>query len=260
MESPLPLGKQHPAANTRAIIVPDKHDMSISEDRIRQLVARRLGERNLSLAAASRMLGRNPAYLQQYLERGVPVSLPEKMRLKIARLIQCDEQELRTDEELALIGDAIAPARPSPNVSPPQPEEPRGRTHIPKDLPVLGRAQGGPDGALRIETDERPIDWTWRPAALAGAAGAFGLFVDGDSMTSAGLPHGATVFVHPHRRPKAGDIVVLVKNSGEAFIKRHVKTAAGAVTLEQTDPSKTFRVAESDIKGLYLVVGWLVGG
>ena len=40
--------------------------------------------RGTSLAALSRMLGRNLAYLQQYVRRGTPRALPERDRRLLA--------------------------------------------------------------------------------------------------------------------------------------------------------------------------------
>jgi hypothetical protein len=47
-----------------------------------------------SLASLSRMLGRNAAYLQQYVERGTPRRLSEDDRLKLAKHFRVDEREL----------------------------------------------------------------------------------------------------------------------------------------------------------------------
>jgi repressor LexA len=47
-----------------------------------------------SLAALSRMLRRNPAWLQQYLKRGTPRLLPEEDRGRLARFFGVDEAVL----------------------------------------------------------------------------------------------------------------------------------------------------------------------
>jgi len=47
-----------------------------------------------SLAGLSRLVGRNQAYLQQFLERGVPQRLPEDVRLRLARYFRVDERDL----------------------------------------------------------------------------------------------------------------------------------------------------------------------
>jgi hypothetical protein len=51
-----------------------------------------------SLAELSRMLGRNVAYLQQFVRRGTPVRLDEDDRLRLAQLFKVDERELGARE------------------------------------------------------------------------------------------------------------------------------------------------------------------
>lgn len=51
-------------------------------------------ERGDSLAALSRMIRRNPAYLHQFVTRGSPKKLDEDDRLRLARYFQVDEREL----------------------------------------------------------------------------------------------------------------------------------------------------------------------
>lgn len=61
-------------------------------------LARLAKDRGESLAALSRMLGRNPAYLQQYIERGSPKVLPEDLRLMLAMHLRVDERVLGARE------------------------------------------------------------------------------------------------------------------------------------------------------------------
>ena len=53
-----------------------------------------IAEGGASLSALSRMLGRNPAWLQQYLKRGTPRLLPEEDRGRLARFFGVDEAVL----------------------------------------------------------------------------------------------------------------------------------------------------------------------
>lgn len=48
----------------------------------------------LSLANLSNSLGKNPAYLQQYVRRGSPKKLPEELRYELATLLSVDEEVL----------------------------------------------------------------------------------------------------------------------------------------------------------------------
>lgn len=103
-------------------------------------------------------------------------------------------------------------------------------------------------------TDD-PIEWMYRPPELIGVKDAFGMYVMGDSMAGASLKHGTIVHVHPHKPARPGDLVVLVKASNEALIKRLVRRTDQKVVLAQTDPEQEITVAAADVKAIYLVTG-----
>jgi phage repressor protein C with HTH and peptisase S24 domain len=65
-----------------------------------RLVLERLcAERGEDFAGLSRMLGRNPAYIQQYVRRGVPKRLGEEERRKLARYFGIPEAMLGGPQE-----------------------------------------------------------------------------------------------------------------------------------------------------------------
>jgi SOS-response transcriptional repressor LexA len=57
----------------------------------RQVLERLCAERGDDFAGLSRMLGRNPAYIQQFVRRGVPKRLKEEERGKLARYFAISE-------------------------------------------------------------------------------------------------------------------------------------------------------------------------
>ncbi len=65
-------------------------------------LARLIVERREDYAGLSRMLGRNSAYIQQFIKRGVPKRLSEDDRKKLARYFDVDE---------SLLGGPAAPPR-----------------------------------------------------------------------------------------------------------------------------------------------------
>lgn len=66
-----------------------------------QAVVERLArEQGVSLAALSRSLGRNVAYLQQYVRRGSPRVLPERDRRRLAAFFGVSEQALSRGEDI----------------------------------------------------------------------------------------------------------------------------------------------------------------
>lgn len=127
-----------------------------------RLVLQRLcDERGEDFAGLSRMLGRNPAYIQQYVRRGVPRRLGEEERRKLARYFGISEE---------LLG-GPADRRPT-----------KGLAAV-KRHPVMVSA--GP-GALVTEELGKPyfaFDEGWLKALTATPAANLSIVrVEGDSM------------------------------------------------------------------------------
>lgn len=120
-------------------------------------------ERGEDYSAVSRLLGRNPAYIQQFIKRGTPKRLAEEDRLKLAAYFRVPEARLggRSDPQEGSAGGLVSVAR------------------------IEIGASAGPGGIAEIEERGRPIgfDPAWlrelgvrRPAALSV------IRVAGDSM------------------------------------------------------------------------------
>lgn len=82
----------------------------------RSALARLAEARGVSLTALSRMIGRNAAYLQQFVKRGSPRRLDERDRRALAAFFGIDERQLGGEAEVAAIAvpriDARAAAGP----------------------------------------------------------------------------------------------------------------------------------------------------
>jgi phage repressor protein C with HTH and peptisase S24 domain len=128
----------------------------------RQVLERLCAERGEDFAGLSRMLGRNPAYIQQYVRRGVPRRLGEDERRKLARYFGIAE---------ALLG--------GPAEEPPQAQ---GLVSV-KRHPVMVSA--GP-GALVTEELGKPyfaFDERWLKALTPSSPANLSIVrVEGDSM------------------------------------------------------------------------------
>jgi phage repressor protein C with HTH and peptisase S24 domain len=125
------------------------------------------------------------------------------------------------------------------------------------DLPVRGRAQGGPSGVLMLPTEAPPVDWTYRPPQLKGVNDAFAIFAYDNSMHPM-YKHGQTLWIHPHLPVKPGDGVLVVKRSDEAIIKELVRRAGGEVVLRQYHPrEEEFALPQDEIRAIYRIVGAL---
>ena len=77
----------------------------------RKVLERLCAERGEDFAGLSRMLGRNPAYIQQYVRRGVPKRLKEDERRKLARYFAIPESTLGGPEGIDLAGALVSIVR-----------------------------------------------------------------------------------------------------------------------------------------------------
>ena len=76
-------------------------------EEIRKKIARLINERGLNYAQVSLAIGKNIAYIQQFIKNGSPRRLGEVGRHKLAQILRVDEQEL-TDLPLKSSGGANA--------------------------------------------------------------------------------------------------------------------------------------------------------
>lgn len=127
----------------------------------RVVLERLCAERGEDFAGLSRMLGRNPAYIQQFVRRGVPKRLGEAERRKLARYFSIPESLLGGPAEDEQVG-GLVPVKRSPV-----------------------RASAGP-GAIPHGEVGRPyfaFDESWLKSLTASPAARLSIIrVEGDSM------------------------------------------------------------------------------
>ena len=104
-------------------------------DAARRAVLTALADAGMTLKQGSRALGRNDAYLQQYLYRGSPRRLPEEVRLRLAEMTG-ERPDSFLDPQLRRLRGTTAPSR------------------LPVPLLELSAAAGGG----RMEDDSLPGD------------------------------------------------------------------------------------------------------
>jgi phage repressor protein C with HTH and peptisase S24 domain len=211
---------------------------------VRELIRSKIDEQGLSMSDLSKhVLGRNHAYLQQFLERGVPAKLPEDMRALLAPALGVEESDLR-DHPLAVPKTLAGAPRFTPSP-----------TH--DRLRVLGMAECGADGWSLWNGDV--IDMVEMPANLRGVPGAYAVYVVGASMEPRYHP-GELVHIHPGKPLTVGAYVLVQRRAKDgdtprAVIKRLVKRTATKIVLEQFNPQKTFDIRADDIVSIHRVVG-----
>ncbi len=191
--------------------------------------AKLVAARGLRLAALSRVLGRNPAYLQQYLMRGSPRELPERDRARLAEYLGVDETLLdgRRAADLAIV--------------------PR----------IEVAASAGPGGWAEDEALRAPFAF---PPALLRQLGvrpeaASMVCVAGDSMEPT-LHDGDDVLIDRDRCRIDPRGIFVLRVEGELVVKR-VRAAVGGVELVSDNPAHPVRFARAGSFQLLGRVAWL---
>lgn len=128
----------------------------MSEDDPRAVLDALIRRRGDDYASLSRLLGRNPAYVQQFIKRGTPRRLDEADRRLLARHFGVAESVLGGPADATPSGDALRPiARLAVEASAgPGALDPRDAVHgaIAFDPAYLRRLTGGTGAALSLIT------------------------------------------------------------------------------------------------------------
>lgn len=165
-------------------------------------------ERGSTLATLSRLLGRNPAYLQQYVARGSPRHLDEPDLRKIAEFLGISPRQIETRP----LSGGFAAFDGAGD------DEYRA---IPR-LPLDASAGPGSTGAQEILYDAYRFSRRWlREMGLEGAD-LSAIRVEGDSMEPL-LRSGDEIFVDRSKRSGEGVFVVRI---GDALHVKQVRASA----------------------------------
>lgn len=179
--------------------------MEMSDPRERLLAL--AGERGVSLAQLSALIGRNASYLQQFVRKGSPRKLEEGDRATLARFLGVGEGALGASEEKSFDPDWI-------------------------DVPRLPLGASAGPGALAQE--ERPIGAfrfarRWLRQQGLDPARLSAILVEGDSMEQT-LRDGDEILVDTApRAPRDG--VHVVRVDGLLLVKRLETGRPGAIVL-----------------------------
>ncbi len=197
----------------------------MERDPTREALQERLWKAGVSLAEASLAIGRNKAYLQQYLARGMPRVLSFQDTETLAELLGCDASELRHD---------TLPA-PKPWTGPK-----RRRTAGASVAEVEVEAAAGP-GAWHEDFVHEKARWRLPEAMVRHEGDADPdalriLKVRGISMEPE-LREGDRIVVDTARRvPAAGELFVLWDGTGLVVKRVEALTAEGRLRLASAHP------------------------
>ena len=168
-------------------------------------------EKGSSLAALSRMIGRNGTYLQQYISKGSPRKLEEEDRRKLAQFLGLDEAELGAPQDksydMKARGDWV---------------------DVPR-LAVDASAGPGAVGAEEVPFDAFRFSRRWLAEQGLDGAHLSAIRVVGDSMEPL-LREGDEVLVDRREQPFR-DGVHVVRLDDSLLVKRVASQGAGRFSL-----------------------------
>lgn len=186
----------------------------------RVVLERLIRDQRLDYAALSRLLGRNPAYIQQFIKRGSPRRLADEDRRRLARFFGVDERELGGPSGQ---GNASLPSRliavPRLNIS----------------------ASAGP-GAFA--DDERAFahiafDETWLRKLIAARPSDLSLIeVEGDSMAPT-LSDGDVILVNTGDGiERLRDGIYVLRRDDTLLVKRIARSPASQrISIQSDNPN-----------------------
>lgn len=214
-------------------------------DAPRRLLADTLARRSdLDLKNLSLAIGRNHAYLQQYLRRGSPRELPESARHRLAPLLGMSSDDLRSTAPPPGSGQLEGDLRGTGSL----------RTHDRADLPVYASAEGV--GCMIVT--RKPIGYVSRPAPLLSVRDGYGCYMIGDSMSPA-YEQGDLLLIHPGRPGRIGDDCVFVRDHADggqhSLVKRLVRITPEKWRVRQFNPAKDFDLDRAQWQKVQLIVG-----
>jgi phage repressor protein C with HTH and peptisase S24 domain len=183
------------------------------------MLERMCSERGENFAALSRLIGRNDAYIQQYLRKGTPRTLKERERRILAKYFQIPESMLGglPEDPTAEFGELIPVAR------------------------VSVRASAGP-GSVAGDESARPyfaFDPIWLRSLTSSSPGKLSVIrVEGDSMSPT-LSAGDDILVDlADGSERLRDGIYVLRVDGTLLVKRLAVHPVGRrVTVQSDNPA-----------------------
>lgn len=154
----------------------------MDKDDVRPTLEALIEARGLSFAGVSQLLGKNAAYIQQFIRRGTPKRLDERDRRLLAQFFGVSEQQLGApDDAMPAPRRGAIPARAGTQRS-------AGARSLPSRMRLIPRlAVGASAGAGALPDHEAPLaeiafDEAWLRRLGAGSDAVTMIKVEGDSM------------------------------------------------------------------------------
>jgi SOS-response transcriptional repressor LexA len=139
-------------------------------------------------------------------------------------------------------GDAPRPGRGRP---------PSALSRAGDQIPVRSGGRGGTDQEMFLDNN---VDYTARPANLAGVREAYAIYMVGDSMEPR-YEQGWLLHINPFKPPKRGRDVVVYKQGNAVLIKQFIGWEGDNLVLRQFNPPLTLHIPRDEVRECHLIVG-----
>lgn len=210
--------------------------MDLDPTRLR--VMKLIQQKRTDLKKASLAIGRNAAYLQQYLYRGIPKTLPEDAREALAAFLVVPEESLRPPK----MESAAEPALPQVVAAPPPTAMGGGMPGF-SQVPELDVRASAGHGAFHEGDEEIKAVWMFPDAVIrhelrARSANLRIITIDGDSMEPL-LASGDRVLVDTAQRVPAPPGIFVIWDGLGIVAKRieHIPTAEPSrIVIKSVNP------------------------
>jgi phage repressor protein C with HTH and peptisase S24 domain len=217
-------------------------------DAVRKIIFETAQEKGVSLKDISLKLGKNHAYMHQFIHQNTPKRLHADDRSTISQLLEIPEIELGAPS-----------AQPNKGVLQTHPANATILSQKPEvgpAIPLYGTVVGGVNG--QFELNGNLLDRVNAPVSLYGVKNAYAVRVSGESMEPR-YEDGETVFVNPERRPTRNDYVVAQIREEEngpplAFIKKFVRWNSERLVLWQFNPEKELEFDSRLVESVHYIL------
>jgi phage repressor protein C with HTH and peptisase S24 domain len=215
-------------------------------DQYRQNLLEMLKRNRISLKEASEAIGRNHAFLQQFVHRGSPRLLSEDDRIKLAALLNVPEKLLRHDAHFTMPAGDLPLPKSTQSI--------QNSSFATLDLPLLGMAEANKNDHSSFKLDTDPIKMVGRPPNLVNVRDAFALYVIGNSMHPR-YKQGEMVYVNPRLPCRPGDDVLIKLADDTILIKELVQFDGQKTIFRQHNPSIEISLGNDDYLQLMRIAG-----
>jgi phage repressor protein C with HTH and peptisase S24 domain len=212
-------------------------------DEVRKNLLEAAQDHGKELKELSLAIGKNHAYIHQFIYKNTPKRLHADDRAELSRILNIPETKLGAPPESAQLKLHLVSSNATITDQ---------KMTVGPHIPLYGTAVGGVYG--QFELNGNRLDNVLAPASLLGVKGAYAVRVSGESMEPRYFD-GETIFVNPNRRPMRGDYVVAqiqIEEDGPklAYVKRFVRWNNERLVLCQHNPDQEL---EFDAKTVFSV-------